>query len=146
MAVGLAGEGPAAEAVRAAMGDVDAVVAVTDPGRFGGVEFGVLVGEADEGSFRAANVAAREGETPWIAVELGGVGGRPVSGVTAAVSGYAPGTACFDCLRARVAANVEAAGAGERADDTSPDATDARLAGALAGRAAARLLSGGESA
>ncbi|MEF8788514.1 MAG: YcaO-like family protein [Haloarculaceae archaeon] len=146
MAVGLAGEGPATEAVRAAMGDVDAVVAVTDPGRFGGVEFGVLVGEADEGSFRAANVAAREGETPWIAVELGGVGGRPVSGVTAAVSGYAPGTACFDCLRARVAANVEAAGAGERADDTSPDATDARLAGALAGRAAARLHSGGESA
>ena len=144
MAVGLAGEGPAVEAVRAALADVGAAVTSTDPGRFGDVEFGVLVDEAGDGSFRAANVAAREGRTPWLAVELGGVGGRGLADVTAAVSGYAPGTGgpCFECLRARVAANAGDEGASPR----TPDAPDARFVGALAGRAAARLLSSGESA
>ena len=156
MAVGLAGGGPGTEAVRAALADVDAAVTATDPGGFGAVEFGVLVGEAGAGGFREAAAAAREAGTPWVAVELGGVGGRPIEGVTAAVSGYAPGTACFECLRARVAANLDGdATGGDRADTTDShgtgtagptDATDARFAGALAGRAAARLLSGGESA
>jgi ribosomal protein S12 methylthiotransferase accessory factor len=159
MAVGLAGEGPAAEAVRAALADVDAAATATDPGRFTGVEFGVVVGTVGDGGFRTANVAAREGETPWVAVELGGVGGRGVEGVTAAVSGYAPGTACFECLRTRVAANADVAsaggageanatdgdGTGDAADERGTDATDARFAGALAGREVARLLSGGES-
>jgi ribosomal protein S12 methylthiotransferase accessory factor len=143
MAVGVAGSGHAVEAVRAALDDVDAATTATDPGRFGTVEFGVLVGVAGERGFRAANLAAREEGTPWLAVELGGVGGRPHPDVTAAVSGYAPGTPCFDCLRTRVAAND----VNEAAEEPStPDATDARFAGALAGRAAARLLSGGESA
>jgi ribosomal protein S12 methylthiotransferase accessory factor len=141
MAVGLAAGGPAGEAVRAALGDADAAVRSTDPGRFGSVEFGVLAAEVGDGAFRAANAAAGEGGTPWLAIELGGIGGTPVAEVTAAVSGYAPGTACFDCLRARVAANV---GDGDDGHDP-PDDTDARFAGALAGRAAARLLSGGES-
>ncbi|MEF8842853.1 MAG: YcaO-like family protein [Haloarculaceae archaeon] len=142
MAVGLAGEGPAAEAVRTAFADVEAAVTATDPGRFGSVEFGVLVGETGDGSFRAADLAAREGGTPWLAVELGGVGGRHFSEVTAAVSGFTPETACFECLRTRVDAN---AGEGAPGGATAPDDTDARFAGALAGRAAARLLSGGES-
>jgi len=156
MAVGLAGDGPAVEAVRAALADVDAATTRTDPGRFGSVEFGVLAAAAGDGSFRAASVAARDGETPWLAVELGGVGGRRPEDVTAAVSGYAPGTACFECLRTRVDANA-GAGTEGRGDGIARDATDtvdatdvadpvdARLAGALAGRAAARLLSGGES-
>lgn len=154
MPVGLAGEGPALEAVAAALEDVDDAVTPTEPGRFAAVDFGVLVGSAGDGAFGAANVAAREGETPWLAVELGGVGGRRVEEVTAAVSGYAPGTACFECLRTRVDANAgdeerlggNASPEGTRAPDPeSVDATDARFAGALAGRAAARLLSGGES-
>ena len=144
MAVGLAGDGPAVEAVRAALADVDAAATATDPGRFGGVEFGVLVAEAGDGAFRAANVAAREGGTPWLAVELGGVGGRRHADVTAAVSGYGPGTACFECLRARVAANTD--GSEASIDASLPAPPDARFTGALAGRAAARLLGGGESA
>jgi len=156
MAVGLAGSGPAVEAVRAALADVDTAVTATDPARFGSVEFGVLVGGAGDGSFRAASVAAREGETPWLAVELGGVGGRRLEDVTAAVSGYAPGIACFECLRTRVDANTDAVtdregdGSGRDATDAvdaadSVGAVDARFAGALAGRAGARLLSGDES-
>ena len=135
MAVGLDGEGPAVGAVRAALEDVDVAVTTTDAGRFATVEFGVLVGTVGDGSFRAANVAAREGGTPWIAVELGGAGGRPLPDLTAAVSGYAPGTACFDCLRARIAANAGEDGSEEA---RAPDVTDARFAGAIAGRAAAR--------
>ena len=144
MAVGLAGEGPAIEAVRTALSDVDVAVTGADPGRFGNVEFGVVIGEAGDGAFRTANAAARRGGTPWVGVELGGVGGRGMEGVNAAVSGYAPDTACFECLRARVAANADRSD--EATEVTTPDATDGRFAGALAGREAARLLTGGDSA
>jgi ribosomal protein S12 methylthiotransferase accessory factor len=144
MTVGLVGEGPATDAVRAALRDVDVAVTAAEPGRFGSVEFGVVVGEAGDRAFRTANAAAREAGTPWIAVELGGVGGHGIAEVTAAISGYTPGTACFECLRTRVAANAERSG--ETTDVSTPDATAARFAGALAGRAAARLLSGDESA
>ena len=49
MSVGLAGEGPAVEAVRAALGDVDAALTTTEPGRFAAVDFGVLVGTVIRG-------------------------------------------------------------------------------------------------
>ncbi|UPV74673.1 YcaO-like family protein [Halorussus limi] len=144
--VGLVGAGPAIDAVRAALGDTGAETAECDPDRVATVDFAVVVGSAADHSdarFAEANRAAREGGTPWLAVELGGVGGHAL-GIDAAVSGYAPGTACWHCLRTRVAANLD----DEREDspEADPDPASARFAGALAGREAATLLSGGESA
>ncbi|WP_435175088.1 YcaO-like family protein [Halorussus sp. AFM4] len=140
--VGLVGAGPATDAVRAALADAPAEPVDCDPERVGAADFAVVVGEAGAERFAAANRSAREGETPWLAVELGGVGGRAVPDVAAAVSGFAPATACWACLRTRVAANLNDAAT---STDTAASATDARFAGALAGREAATLLSGGES-
>jgi ribosomal protein S12 methylthiotransferase accessory factor len=134
MTVALVGEGPAADAVRAALADTDADVerrAATD---LEGVGLAVVVGAVDDPAFREANSAAREDETPLLTVELGGLGGHAVDGVEAAVTGFGPGTGCVDCLRTRVAANDP-----ETGDGTVDDAT-ARFAGALAGHEAVRLL------
>jgi ribosomal protein S12 methylthiotransferase accessory factor len=63
--------------------------------------------------------------------------------VDAAVAGFAPATACWECLRTRVDANLD-----DEAEATSADSADratVRFAGALAGREAATLLTGGES-
>lgn len=146
--VGLVGSGPAIEAVRAALAEARADPVQCKPERVSDVDFAVVVADAAE-SFARANRAARSADTPWLAVELGGVGGRPVPGVEASVSGFAPGTACWKCLRTRVGANLDD-GADEDADraDGAGENTDlgrARFAGALAGREASRLLSGGES-
>lgn len=143
MHVGLVGAGPAAEAVRAACEDARAEVTVTDPGAVSEAALAVAAGPAGDDGFHAVHRAA--GETPWLAVELGGVGGRPVPDVDAAVSGFAPGRGCFDCLRARVAANAEADSDGAVAGETA-DAATARFAGAVAGREAAHLLAGEPSA
>ena len=139
MTVGLVGSGPAATAVEAALADVDADVRAVDPVDLGGVEAGVVVGDAGGDRFDRANDAARHGGTPWLAVELGGVGGVPVC--EAAVAALSPATACYECLCGRVEANLEgepgaAGGAG------TPTLT-ARFAGALAGHALARHLAAG---
>ncbi|NHN59442.1 MULTISPECIES: YcaO-like family protein [Halorussus] len=143
--VGLVGAGPAADAVRAALADAGADPVESDPERVGAVDFAAVVGEAGTARFATAARSAREGETPWLAVELGCVGGRVLSDVDAAVSGFAPATACWACLRTRVAANREGEDSAPSTDDPEVSATDARFAGALAGREAATLLSGGES-
>jgi ribosomal protein S12 methylthiotransferase accessory factor len=141
MDVRLAGSGPAAEAVAAALEDATGELGTAvdpvrvAPGRVGGADLAVVVGEAGGDALPAANGAARGTETTWVGVELGGVGGRAVAGVEAAVAGFAPGI-CFDCLRTRVAANDPETG------DPRPGPADARLAGAVAGRAALALLAG----
>lgn len=146
MTVGLVGSGPAAAAVEAALADVDADVRAVDPSGVGRVETAVVVGDAGDGAFDRASEAALDGGTPWLAVELGGVGGAPVA--EAAVAALSPATACYECLRGRVAATLEdepgdtvASGPGPAA---APSAHTARLAGALAGHALARHLSEGE--
>jgi len=140
MHVGLVGSGHAATAVRQTIaGAVDSVTDI-DPRALGEVDFAVAVGPAGATGFETANETARETGTPWLAVELGGVGGHAIDGVDAAVSGFAPGQGCFDCLRARVSAN---GGDAERAQTSD---ADARLAGTLAGRELVRLANGEESA
>ncbi|WP_135806991.1 YcaO-like family protein [Halorussus marinus] len=139
--VGIAGAGRAVEAVRAAIDGAEIVA--LDPEQLGRADFGVVVDDAGAPAFSRANRAARAGETPWLAVELGGVGGRPISAVDAAVSGFTVRTACYECLEARVAANADD-GDAESGAGTAP--ATARFAGALAGREAARLLDGEDSA
>ncbi|MFB6205936.1 MAG: YcaO-like family protein [Haloglomus sp.] len=145
--VGLAGAGPAAEAVDAALADTDATVERTDVDALAGADLGVVVAPVGAEAFEAATGTAREAGTPWLAVELGGVGERALPDVDAAVSGFGPGTACFDCLRTRVAAGAGSDATPERGDTgETVDAPTARFAGALAGRAAADLVAGRETA
>ncbi|WP_276279106.1 YcaO-like family protein [Halorussus caseinilyticus] len=144
--VGLVGSGPAIDAVTAALADVRAETVECDPRRVGTADFAVVAGGTDADAFGEASRAARETGTPWLAVELGGAGGHAIPDVDAAVSGFAPGTACWECLRTRVAANLDDEGGDAGGDDAEIDSASARFAGALAGREAATLLSGGESA
>ncbi|GKZ12666.1 YcaO-like family protein [Haladaptatus sp. T7] len=142
--LGVVGRGPGADAVTSALSDADGAVTELDADSIGDADFAVVIDEVGASVFERANRA----EIPWIAVELGGVGGRPRSDVNAAVSGFSPETACFDCLRARVAANAEEAdGTGGDTPETAEyDAVTERFAGAVAGREAATLAAGGESA
>jgi ribosomal protein S12 methylthiotransferase accessory factor len=135
MDVTLAGDGPAADAVAAALADVDATVHREPPAAVADADVGVVVGPAGADAFEAARAAAAGTAVPWLAVELGGVGGHP--GPTAAVTGFGPATACYDCLRTRVAAGHDGGGTVE-----TPAPPDARLAGAVGGRAAATLVAG----
>ncbi|WP_276257554.1 YcaO-like family protein [Haloglomus litoreum] len=145
--VRLAGEGPATEAVAAALADTDATVDRTAPSELDGGDLGVVVAPVGAEAFETATGTAREAGTPWLAVELRGVGGHEIQGVDAAVGGFGAGTACFDCLRTRVAAGLGEEAAGRIADGTaSVPPTTARFAGALAGRAAADLVAGRETA
>jgi ribosomal protein S12 methylthiotransferase accessory factor len=137
--VGLVGDGPAIEAVSSALSDVAAATTAVDPGAIAGADIAVVAAPVGHDAFDIATTAARASETPLLSLELGGVGGRPVAGVDAAVSGYAPGTACFDCLRGRIEAV-----AAETDDGDCPAAT-ARFAGAVAGRELASLVAGGQS-
>jgi ribosomal protein S12 methylthiotransferase accessory factor len=140
MDVRIVGTGPAVEAVEAALSDVDAAAEPGDVDDLEAADVGVVVGRVGEDRFEAANAAAVAGETPWIAVELGGIGGFRLPDVDAAVTGFGPETGCFDCLRQRVAANAT-----DVLDEpTPPDDSTARYAGAIAGRGAATLVRGGD--
>jgi ribosomal protein S12 methylthiotransferase accessory factor len=142
--VGLVGAGPGIDAVRAALADAEAESVECDPQQVATADFAVVADAAGADALVATNASAREGGTPWLAVELGGVGGVPVRGVEAAVSGFAPTTACYECLRTRVRANLDDE-SDQASEGRDADAATARFAGALAGRETARLLSGGES-
>ncbi|MFB6268857.1 MAG: YcaO-like family protein, partial [Halobacterium sp.] len=137
MTVAVVGDGPAVDAVRAALGDLDVNVESTAVGGVADAEFAVVVGVAGSGGFRAANGHARDGDTPLVTVEVGGLGGRALDGVDAGVSLLAPGGPCFECLAARVAATGQ-----EPAESPSADRAAVRLAGAHAGRLAADALRG----
>ncbi|MFB6166286.1 MAG: YcaO-like family protein [Haloarculaceae archaeon] len=136
MTVAIAGSGPARDAVAAALADVDEPIADVDPGGISGADLAVVVGRVGETRFETANETALAADLPWLAVELGGVGGYPI--VEAAVAGFGPGTACYDCLHRRVAANADP----DQPPQAAPDPETARFAGAVAGREAARLVSG----
>ncbi|SNZ05460.1 ribosomal protein S12 methylthiotransferase accessory factor [Natronoarchaeum philippinense] len=140
MDVAIVGSGPAVEAVEAALDDVDVRPRTASAESIDGADVAVVSDLAGAETFERANAAAIEGQTPWLSVEIGGVGGRGVADLDAAVAGYAPSTGCHECLCARVAATAE--------DDPvtpSADRGAVRLAGALAGRELVALLAGEES-
>ncbi|MEF8914770.1 YcaO-like family protein [Natronomonas sp.] len=137
--VGFVGDGPAIEAISAALSDASAATTTVDPGAIAGADIAVVAAPVGDSAFQTAATAARGSGTPVVSVELGGIGGEPVAGVDAAVSGYAPGTACFDCLCGRIAATDP------ETDDGDCAVATARFAGALAGRELASLVAGGQS-
>ncbi|EMA51926.1 YcaO-like family protein [Halococcus thailandensis] len=146
MNVGIVGSGPAVEGIETALGDTE--TNRIDPAAIPEPNLAIVVDAAGAPVFEEANELARESSTPWLAVELGGVGGRAVC--EAAITGFGPETACYNCLRTRVAASGDSTdstnGADEdEADEPSTDPATARLAGARAGYEAGRLLAGERS-
>ncbi len=139
MDVHVVGDDPVADAVTSALEDVDVGVIEGSPSTLEDARFAVVTDVAGAPTFAQANEAARAGSTPWIAVEIGGVGGKPLEAVDAAVSGFAPQTGCFSCLEKRVGATTD-----EYADRPQADSSAARLAGAIAGRECVRLFAGAE--
>ena len=135
MTVGLVGSGPAAQAVEAALTDVNEPVERVESSELGpGTRLAVVVAQAGAATFERANDLTREQGIPWIAVEIGAIGSVPV--VDASVAGFEPDSACYRCLSARVESNVPA-----DADPTAaPSDATARFAGAVAGRRAAQFL------
>lgn len=138
--VGVTADGVAETAVRAAIADTDATVTTSGADVSEDVDLSVFVDDVGSEAFEKAAERARTREIPLVCVELGGVGGHRVADVDAAVSGYGPGTACYDCLCDRVAAGAP------ETDDGAYDRPMARFAGALAGREVTTLLGGAESA
>jgi ribosomal protein S12 methylthiotransferase accessory factor len=136
MSVGIVGSGPAVAAVEAALEDVDADTATVDVEELPEYDLTVVVGQAGETVFERANQHALDTASNWIAVELGGVGGFPI--VDAAVAGFGPETACYECLSGRVSSNLDP----QAEPAAAPPAHTARFAGAVAGREAARYLTG----
>ena len=134
MTVGIAGAGPAVEAIDAALSDVNVSTERQTALDVGAFELGIVVDVAGSAAFERVNDVALETESPWIAVELGGIGGVPVTDT--AISGFDASTGCFACLETRVRSNVDPA---EQPTEAPPPAT-ARFAGAVAGRAAAAYL------
>jgi ribosomal protein S12 methylthiotransferase accessory factor len=148
----VAGSGPGVTAVEAALADREAERA-TDIETVERARLAVVVGDTGDDIFERANERALAGETPWLAVERGGLGGLPV--VDAAVSLFAPGQGCYSCLRTRVRANhhpgtADTGDPGTAASEPGPggetDRATERLAGAVAGHEAVRLLEGAEAA
>ncbi|MFB6130650.1 MAG: YcaO-like family protein [Salinigranum sp.] len=133
MDIAVVGSGPAAEAVAAACADVDARAVEVDAGGVGAYEFAVVVAAAGNDAFAAADEAVPR----WIAVEVGGVGGRAIADLDAAVAAFTPESARYRDLRARVTSTAES-GTGRPRGDRSA----VRLAGATAGRRLVRLLAG----
>ena len=130
MDVTLAGDGPATDAVRAALADAEATVRDGTPDDTDAA-LAVVVAPTGSDVFDHADRSADR----WLAVELGGVGGRPAA-VDAAVTAFDERR--FRDLRARVASH---------ADELDGDATEVspsarRLAGAVAGRLAVAALAG----
>ncbi|MFC4542001.1 YcaO-like family protein [Halosolutus amylolyticus] len=137
MEVHVVGDDPVREEVVAALEDVDVTVRDASPTDLADARFAIVSDVAGATTFDRANAAARSGSTPWIAVEIGGVGGIPIDAVDAAVSGFAPATGCFECLSARIASTVD-----EPAETPTADRSTARLAGAVAGRECVRVFAG----
>ena len=145
MNVGIVGSGLAADAVRAALAEATPTVESIDPAAIGAVDLGIVIDDSGAENFERANEHVRESATPWLAVERGGVGGE--ADPSAAISGFGPETACYECLRRRVAANTDGDSLEDDPDEnetneSGPDATTAWLAGALAGTEARRLCAG----
>ena len=125
----IVGEGPAATAAAAAFDDIDA--ALTDAER-PAVSVVVIPAGGEVDILDGAHGRV-------VLVEVGGVGGRPVDDLDAAVSIFGRDALRFDDLRQRVAATTDADGS------PSGDRSAVRFAGAVAGRRAVALLSGNRS-
>jgi len=134
--VEVVGSGPAADALVAALDESPASVRRADDPLVTPADLAVVAGQVTSDRFGTASERARELGTPWVAVELGGIGGVPVA--DAAVAGFGPETGCYHCLTERVRANVDQ----EQEPASAPSRGTERFAGAVAGRRVEQALAG----
>jgi ribosomal protein S12 methylthiotransferase accessory factor len=132
--VALVGSGPATDVVAAALDDESIPHERREDPDLADATLGVVVDRVGSESFERADDAAPAAGVPWIAVELGGIGGYPI--VEASVAGLEPEGPCYRCLSGRVEANAPA----DAEPVAAPGGPTARLAGAQAGSALADLL------
>ncbi len=136
ISIGIAGSGSAVEAIMAALGDVDIPVERTALDDLPAYQLGVVIDRAGEDTFAHANDILAG---PWVAVELGGIGGHAVTSVSASIAGFTPESGCYACLETRIAAGDP---------DTEPpeiNARTARLTGAIAGHELLAAIAGEET-
>jgi len=134
--VEVVGSGPAVESVVTALSDGPATVRRAEEPLVTTADLAVVVGQVAADAFRTADERAQALDVPWVAVELGGIGGVPVA--DAAVAGFGPESGCYGCLTERVRANVDQ----RQEPAAAPDSTTQRFAGAVAGRRIAQALTG----
>ena len=135
-AVEVVGSGPAVESLVAALSDSPASVRRAEQPLVTEADLAAVVGVVTDDVFGTANDRARELGIPWVAVELGGMGGVPV--VDAIVAGFGPESGCYRCLTERVRATLDS----ETEPAEAPGAGTQRFAGAVAGRRIEQALAG----
>jgi ribosomal protein S12 methylthiotransferase accessory factor len=147
--IALVGDGTAAAAVREALEEypaesgTDAPAITVENGVAPALEdadLGIVVGRVGSDTFAETAAAAKERATPWIAVELGGIGGYPVVG--ASIAGLSPAGPCEQCLETRVAANLPA----DTDPVPAPGIARQRVAGSLAAEMAVTWAEGDRDA
>lgn len=138
--VAVVGEGPAAEAIRAALGDVDVEMRTGEVSSIADATLGVVVGLSGGGLLPRANRTAVEGDVRWVGVEVGGLGEAPTGGA-GSVGAFSPDGPCYDCLRLRTDRTAE-----ESVSEPTATRSAVRYAGALAGRLAVEWLGGADRA
>lgn len=137
--VGVVGDSVALEAIEATLADSETMVRNIDPSAVGQTDLTVVAAPSGSPMLEQVAAAARETQAPHVTVELGGMGGRHVAAVDASVFGYAPETACYECLRTRIEASDP------ETDEGACDSPTARLAGAIAGKELSSIVAGGQS-
>lgn len=140
MDIAFVGGGPGLEAVAAALAERSVTVDRCAPEAIDTADVAVVRAGVGDQVFDDANRAALDGETAWIAIEVGGLGGHERDDIEVGVAGFAPPeTACYACLRDRISTGN---GSG---DGVSVSPGTERFAGALVGQELLRLLGGGQS-
>lgn len=129
--VGIVGTGVAVQAIEAALSDGDCEFRSIELAAADNVDRLVVVGPVDSAQFERVDKNA----TRWLALELGGIGGRKVPEVDAAISIFGDEGGCYQCLQHRVESHSDdATTPGEGDNDNHQLATRTkRLAGAIAG-------------
>lgn len=141
MDVAFVGEGSGLEAVAATLGERSVTPDRREPGEIDTADVAVVRATVGDQVFDAANRAALDGETVWIAIEVGGIGSHVLEDIEVGVAGFAPPeTACYACLRERTAATHR-----DGSNGVSVAPGTERLAGAFVGQELLRLLEGGQS-
>jgi len=132
--VAIVGTGPAVDVLAATLADESVPHEHREELAFADATVGVVVDRVGADAFARADDVAIEADLPWVAIELGGVGGYPL--VEASVAGLEPDGPCYRCLRGRVEANADT----DAEPVPAPGGATARVAGAVAGRNLAASL------
>ncbi len=104
-----------------------------------GTEVPIVAGPVDSEVFARVD---RDRDGPWIALELGGVGGRSLAGVPASIAILSSAGPCYTCLRRRVTIHHGTEGESPRL----PDSSTISMAGGWAAWRRTQTLAGTGSA